>query len=64
MDSSKEREKVEEVFDRLKDEINNVFSSNPIQNFTKKNNIKLSALAEYAKVMESLKKENTISLFK
>lgn len=64
MDSSKEREKVEEVFDRLKDEINNVFFSNPIQNFTKKNNIKLSALVEYAKVMEPLKKENTISLFK
>lgn len=63
MDLENEQIQVDEVFEELKDEIRNIFSSKPIQNFTSKNNIKLSAIAEYSKVMEPLSKENIIILF-
>ncbi len=63
MDLESEQKQVDAVFEELKDEIKNIFSSQPIQNFTSKNNIKLSAIAEYSKVMEPLSKENIIILF-
>lgn len=63
MDLESEQIQVDAVFKELKDEIKSIFSSKPIHNFTSKNNIKLSAIAEYSKVMEPLSKENTISLF-
>lgn len=63
MDLESEQNQVDAVFEELKDEIKSIFSSKPIQNFTSKNNIKLSAIAEYSKVMEPLSKKNTISLF-
>lgn len=63
MDLESEQNQVDAVFEELKDEIKRIFSSKPIQNFTSKNNIKLSAIAECSKVMEPLSKENVISLF-
>lgn len=62
MDLESEQNQVDAVFEELKDEIKSIFSSKPIQNFTSKNNIKLSAIAEYSKVMEPLSKENIIVL--
>ncbi len=64
MDLESEQRQVDAVFKELKDEIKSIFSSKPIQNFTGKNNIKLSAIAEYSKVMEPLSKENIIVLYK
>lgn len=63
MNLESEQIQIDEVFEELKDEIRNIFSSKPIHNFTSKNNIKLSAIAEYSTVMEPLSKENTIILF-
>ena len=63
MDLETKRIQVEEVFKELQDEIKNIFSSKSIQIFTSRNNIELSAIAEYAKVMETLSKDNTIILF-
>ncbi|WP_419516732.1 hypothetical protein [Megamonas funiformis] len=54
---------MEKVFEELQAEIKNIFSSKPIQIFISNNNIELSAIAEYAKVMEPLSKDNTIILF-
>ncbi len=63
MDLESEQRQIDVVFEELEDEIKNIFSSKPIQNFTSKNHIKLSAIAEYSKAMEPLSKENIISLF-
>lgn len=63
MDLESEQRQIDAVFEEIKDEIKNIFSSKPIQDFISKNNIKLSAIAEYSKVMELLSKENTIVLF-
>ena len=63
MDLEFERIQVEKVFEELQAEIKNIFSSKPIQIFISNNNIELSAIAEYAKVMEPLSKDNTIILF-
>ena len=63
MDLETERIQVEKVFEELQAEIKNIFSSKPIQIFISNNNIELSAIAEYAKVMEPLSKDNTIILF-
>ena len=63
MDSETKRIQVEEVFKELQDEIKTIFSSKSIQIFTSRNNIELSAIAEYAKIMEPLSKDNTIILF-
>jgi hypothetical protein len=63
MDLETERIQVEEVFEELQAEIKTIFSSKPIQIFISNNNIELSAIAEYAKVMEPLSKDNTIILF-
>ena len=64
MDLEFERIQVEKVFEELQAEIKNIFSSKPIQIFISNNNIELSAIAEYAKVMEPLSKDNTIILTK
>lgn len=63
MDLETKRIQVEEVFKELQDEIKTIFSSKSIQIFTSRNNIELSAIAEYAKIMEALSKDNTIILF-
>lgn len=63
MDLEIERIQVEKVFEELQAEIKNIFSSKPIQIFIRNNNIELSAIAEYVKVMEPLSKDNTIILF-
>lgn len=64
MDLETERIQVEKVFEELQAEIKNIFSSKPMQIFISNNNIELSAIAEYAKVMEPLSKDNTIILTK
>lgn len=61
--SEVERMEIEEVFEVLKDEVNKIFNSTPIQRFIKNNNIELKAVAEYSEVMESLNSENMITLF-
>lgn len=63
MDLEIGRIQVEKVFEELQAEIKNIFSSKPIQIFISNNNIELSAIVEYAKVMEPLSKDNTIILF-
>ena len=63
MDLETKRIQVEEVLKELQDEIKTIFSSKSIQIFTSRNNIELSAIAEYAKIMEALSKDNTIILF-
>lgn len=64
MDLEIRRIQVEKVFEELQAEMKNIFSSKPIQIFISNNNIELSAIAEYAKVMEPLSKDNTIILIK
>jgi len=63
MDLEIRRIQVEKVFEELQAEIKNIFFSKPIQIFISNNNIELSVIAEYAKVMEPLSKDNTIILF-
>lgn len=63
MDLEIRRIQVEKVFEELQAEIKNIFFSKPIQIFISNNNIELSAIAEYVKVMEPLSKDNTIILF-
>ena len=55
-------EKIKIVFDELKNEIENIFSSEPIKCFTEKNKISLTVAAEYAEVMEELTNKNIIYL--
>lgn len=62
MDLEIRRIQVEKVFEELQAEIKISFSK-PIQIFISNNNIELSVIAEYAKVMEPLSKDNTIILF-
>ncbi|MBQ8683022.1 MAG: hypothetical protein IJ518_00715 [Clostridia bacterium] len=56
------RKEIDEVFLRLQQEITALFRSAHITAFTAKHNIALSAIAEYAEVMEPLTTQNTISL--
>lgn len=53
---------IDEVFEDLIGEIELLFTSEPIQKFVEKNNIKLCAVAESAKIMEPLTKSNMIVL--
>ena len=55
--------KIDEVFTELKKEINSIFLSRPVKNFTEKNNIKLAAVAEYDYTMRDLTEKNKVSLF-
>lgn len=61
-DSDEDSRSIDEVFDLLQSEIKKIFNSKPIKSFTTKNNITLSAIAEFSEVMEPLTKENTIVL--
>lgn len=54
-----EKREIEELFDALKSEIEKLFCSTPIQNFIKKNNIVLRAIAQNSYVMEELTSQNT-----
>ena len=59
-DSALIQRQIEEVFKRLEDEIENLFDSSPIREFIKCNNIKIVAIAEFAKIMEPLRTQNMI----
>ena len=61
-DDSVTNSMIEDVFSNLATEVKAVFESKPIQNFTKKNKIKLRAIAEYSEKMEALTKENIVEL--
>lgn len=61
-DSEDDNRSIDEVFDLLQSEIKKIFNSKPIKKFTSKNNIFLSAIAEFSEVMEPLTKENIIIL--
>ncbi len=61
-DDGEASEKINQVFDELKEEIKNIFCSEPIKCFTEKNKIKLIAIAQHAEVMEELTNENIIYL--
>ena len=63
LDSSEEKNEIDKVFSELQNEIAAIFNSPPIRSFTEKNNIQLTAAAEYAKIMESLSSQNMITLF-
>lgn len=63
LDSADEQREIDEVFCELQNEIMTIFNSPPIRNFTVKNNIQLTAVAEYAKIMERLSSQNMITLF-
>lgn len=53
---------IDEVFENLQAEILEIFNSSPIQNFIKKHNISLQAVAEYSSIMASLNENNIIIL--
>ena len=63
MDCPQEREEIETVFEELHREIGCIFRSDPIRSFTGANKIHLEAVAEYAKTMKPLHKNNMIALF-
>lgn len=63
MDCPQERAEIEAVFEELHREIGCIFRSDPIRSFTKANKIHLEAVAEYAKTMRPLRKNNMIVLF-
>ena len=58
-----ESKQIEVVFEKLKGEIKSVFESTPVNNFILKNNITLSAVAEYSECMDALTKDNMIVLY-
>ena len=53
---------IEKVFSILQEEIKIIFGSEPIQQFVKKNNIRLWAVAEYAEAMGELTVDNRVTL--
>ncbi len=57
-DDEYERLRIDEVFDSLRYEIEQIFTSAPIISFTEKNNIKLRAICEHSKIMEALTENN------
>lgn len=54
---------IDNLFFDLKTEIETIFNSSPIKNFTKNNNIELMAVAEYAEVMCPLTTNNILYLY-
>lgn len=52
------QKELDEVFLKLDEEINTIFSSNPIRKFCDLNHIKLQAVYECSKTMEALTKDN------
>lgn len=58
------QKEIDKVFSDLKEEIESIFNSYPIKNFCKLNHIELCAIAEEAKIMESLTKENMMIIYK
>ena len=58
-----QQKEIDSVFEKLANEIQEIFNSNPIQKFIQNNNITLKAVAEYAEVMSPLTKENIIYLY-
>ena len=53
---------IDEIFDKLREEIVKIFNSAPVQQFVASNNIHLRAVAEYSEVMEPVSKNNIISI--
>ena len=64
VDSEDEQRELDALFHELRSEIAAIFGSPPIRSFTEKNNIQLSAVAEYAKIMEKLSRDNMIVLYR
>lgn len=60
--SDKRRKEIDEVFERLQDEVIKIFNSAPIQQFVTSAKIHLRAVAEYSEVMEALSDNNVITL--
>ncbi|MDD6033657.1 MAG: hypothetical protein PUC47_09290 [Oscillospiraceae bacterium] len=63
LDTADEQRAMDEVFCELQHEIRAIFASPPIRRFTEKNNIQLTAVAEYASIMERLSPHNRMMLF-
>ena len=63
-ENNEQQKEIENIFADLTDEIELIFKSEPVRKFIEKNNIKLCAIAEYAKVMCALSTENMIVLVK
>lgn len=58
----KAKAELDELFNRLQQEIRSVFKNKHISTFTKKKGIKLSAIAEHSETMEALTPQNLIVL--
>ena len=60
--SAEDMSAINEVFELLQTEIDKIFNSRPIKNFTSKHKISLMAVAEFAEVMEPITNANTVIL--
>jgi hypothetical protein len=58
-----EQNEIDAIFKKLALEIKTLFNNNAVENFIKKNNITLKAVAEYSEVMSPLTSENIIYLY-
>ena len=61
-ESTQYRSELRSLFAELSSEVSAIFNSTPIRTFCKKNNIRLRAIVEYAKCMDTLTSQNTHSL--
>ena len=59
----KKKQQIEQVFEELKEEIEQIFTNEYICKFTSKHNIRLNAIAEYSEIMESVTNAELIKLF-
>lgn len=61
-ESKQDQPELRTLFAELADEISAIFNSTPIRTFCKKNNIRLCAVVEHSKCMDTLTNKNTYSL--
>ena len=61
-ESAQYQSELRSLFTELADEISAIFNSTPIRTFCEKKNIRLRAIVEYAKCMDTLTSQNTYSL--
>lgn len=61
-ESTQYQSEIRSLFTELADEISAIFNSTPIRTFCEKKDIRLQAVVEYAKCMDSLTSQNTHSL--
>lgn len=63
VDDEETADEIHEVFAQLQSEIKAIFTSEPIVNFCKANDISLSAIAEKSRTMQALSAENMVVLY-